>query len=75
MRHNPDYAEPDAAVVRDLIDANPWATIVSSGKDELVASHYPVLLDVTTDDLAIVSHVDVQTRGYTPWVRAKSFWS
>ena len=57
MRHNPDYAESDEAVVRDLIDANPWATIVSSGKEELVASHYPVLLDDTTDDLAIVSHV------------------
>ena len=57
MRHNPVYAESDAAVVRDLIDTNPWATIVSSGKDELVASHYPVLLDDATDDLAIVSHV------------------
>lgn len=57
MRHNPFHAETDVAVVRRLIAENPWATIVSLGTDELVASHYPVLLDDSTSELAIVTHV------------------
>lgn len=40
-----------------MIDANPWATIMSAGDDGLVASHYAVLLDSTRDDLTIVGHV------------------
>jgi transcriptional regulator len=59
MRHNPTHAVTDAAVVRRLIDENPWATIVSHNGDELVASHYPVLLDdqAPPDDLTVVTHV------------------
>ncbi len=56
MRHNPAHDERDEGVVRRLIEENPWATIVSSNEGELVASHYPALLD-TSDDLAIVTHV------------------
>ena len=59
MRHNSKHAVTDAAVVRQLIAENPWATIVSQHGGELVASHYPVLLDdrATDEDLVIVTHV------------------
>jgi len=48
MRHNPAHAVTDPDAVRDLVRENPWATIVSSNEGELVASHYPVLLDEDT---------------------------
>jgi transcriptional regulator len=59
MRHNPKHAVTDAAVVRRLIAENPWTTIVSHNGEELVASHYPVLLDDRAADegLAVVTHV------------------
>jgi transcriptional regulator len=58
MRHNPRHAVTDEAVVRRLIDENPWATIVSDNGDELVASHYPILLDDRAgDELTVVTHV------------------
>ena len=57
MRHNPKHAVTDEAVVRTLIAENPWATIVSLNAGELVASHYPILLDDSTEELAIVTHV------------------
>jgi transcriptional regulator len=57
MRHNPAHATTDSETVRDLIRANPWATIVSSGDGGMVASHYPVLLDEESTDLALLTHV------------------
>jgi transcriptional regulator len=57
MRPNPTYEVCDARVVRELIVANPWATLVSNGDDGIVASHYPVLLDDSTENLAVVTHV------------------
>jgi transcriptional regulator len=59
MRHNPKHAVTDEAVVRRLIEENPWAAIVSHNGDELVASHYPILLDdqAKADELTIVTHV------------------
>ena len=56
MRHNPKHAETDPAIVRRLIAENPWGTLVSHA-DGLVASHYPILLDADSDELAIVTHV------------------
>jgi transcriptional regulator len=56
MRHNPKHAETDPAIVRRLIAENPWGTLVSHD-DVLVASHYPILLDSDSDELAIVTHV------------------
>jgi transcriptional regulator len=56
MRHNPKHAETDPAIVRRLIAENPWGTLVSHA-DGLVASHYPILLDSDSDELAIVTHV------------------
>lgn len=59
MRPNPKHEVTDAAVVRRLIVENPWATIVSHNGGELVASHYPVLLDdqAEGDELAVLTHV------------------
>jgi transcriptional regulator len=58
MRHTPAHAVDDEQTVRQLIAENPWATIVSTSGGELVASHYPILLDERDDDqLAIVTHV------------------
>jgi transcriptional regulator len=59
VRHNPKHAVTDASVVRRLIAENPWATIVSHNGEELVASHYPVLLDdrAAPEELAVVTHV------------------
>ncbi|MDQ8046156.1 MAG: FMN-binding negative transcriptional regulator [Solirubrobacteraceae bacterium] len=57
MRHNPLFEVTDEAVVRALIAANPWTTIVSSTAEGPVASHYPVLLDDTAEALTVVTHV------------------
>jgi transcriptional regulator len=57
MRHNPLHANSDPDVVRQLIRENPWAILVSNNGTELVASHYPILLDEESDELAIVTHV------------------
>jgi transcriptional regulator len=57
MRHNPKHAVDDERAVRALIAENPWATIVSHSESGLVASHYPVLLDDRSDQLAVLSHV------------------
>ena len=46
----------DPAIVRRMIRENPWATFVSH-HDGLVASHYPILLDEESEELAIYSHV------------------
>lgn len=57
MRHNPKHAVTDEGVVRELIAENPWATIVSQHEGDIVASHYPVLLDEGSDELAVLTHV------------------
>jgi transcriptional regulator len=57
MRHNPAHANTDPDVVRDLVRENSWATIISSNGGDLVASHYPVLLDENAADLALLTHV------------------
>jgi transcriptional regulator len=58
MRHTPHFLLEDVAEVKRLIAENPWATIVSHTSAGLVASHYPVVLEETSDDvISIVSHV------------------
>ena len=57
MRQNPSFAMTDVAELRRLVALHPWATLVSSTEDGLVASHYAVLLDDDRDDLTIVGHV------------------
>lgn len=56
MRHTPRYLMTDPSEVKDLIRAHPWATFVSHTAEGLVASHYPVILDETQDDIVIISH-------------------
>ena len=57
MRQNPSFAMTDVGEIRRLIESHPWVTLVSTGADGLVASHYAVLLDDDRDDLTIVGHV------------------
>lgn len=57
MRYNAKHDTTDAQIVRRLIRENPWATLVSDTEEGLVASHYPVLLDDTSDALAVVTHL------------------
>ena len=67
MRHNPAHATTDPEAVRDLVRRNPWATIVSDSGGELVASHYPFLLDENVEGLALLTHVgrpDEEVHGF-----------
>ena len=57
MRQNPSFALADTEEIKRLIRENPWAILVSSTPDGLVASHYPVLVDESREELAIVTHV------------------
>jgi transcriptional regulator len=57
MRPNPLFASEDPGLVRELIRENPWAVLVSENDGELVASHYPVLLDEVAPELAILTHL------------------
>ena len=57
MRHNQHHFVDDPEVVRRLIRENPWGTLVSYHGEQLVASHYPVLLDEDCDELAVMTHV------------------
>jgi transcriptional regulator len=57
VRHNPHHLSEDPDVVRQLIRENPWGTLVSANDGNLVASHYPVVLDEEADGLAVFTHV------------------
>jgi transcriptional regulator len=56
VRHNPAYSCVDPGVVRELVEENPWATLVSENAG-LVASHCPVLLDPEAEGLVLVTHL------------------
>jgi transcriptional regulator len=55
MRHNPAYVCDDPAVVRELIEENPWAVLVGENGG-LVASHCPVLLG-PEEELTVLTHL------------------
>ena len=58
MRPNPQFECTDPEVVKALIRAHPWGTIVSAGSGlGPVASHYPLLLDEQDEGIAILTHV------------------
>ncbi|SEA86375.1 FMN-binding negative transcriptional regulator [Leifsonia sp. 21MFCrub1.1] len=57
MRQNPSFTLTDPAELKRLVRENPWATFVSSTSNGLVASHYPVILDETREELTLLSHV------------------
>jgi len=57
MRKNPFYRLDDRATIERLIRENPWAIIVTAATEGLVASHYPILLDESREELSIVTHL------------------
>jgi transcriptional regulator len=58
MRQNPSFVLGETAEIKRLVRENPWVTMVSHTSDgDLVASHYPVILDESSDDLVLLSHV------------------
>ena len=57
MRQSPSFTLADTDEIRRVIDANPWATIISHGPEGVVASHYVVLLDEEADGVTVVGHV------------------
>ena len=57
MLRNPFHQDDDPDTVRALIREFPWAIIVSNHDGDMVASHYPVLLDDDSGELAVVTHV------------------
>jgi len=57
VRPNPLHATEDPEVVRRLIRENPWGILVSNNTGELVASHYPILLDDEAGGLSVLTHV------------------
>lgn len=57
MRHNPCHVSEDPDVVRQLIRQYPWGTLVSSNDGQLVASHYPMILDEEAEGLTVLTHV------------------
>jgi transcriptional regulator len=66
VRPNAHFQSDDVEVLRRLIRENPWGVLVSDGGGELVASHYPLLLDEHSQ-LALLTHVgrpDEQIHGF-----------
>ncbi|MFC6355351.1 FMN-binding negative transcriptional regulator [Luethyella okanaganae] len=58
MRQNPSFTLASEDGVKRVIRENPWAIMVSHTDDgELVASHYPVILDEEADGIVLLSHV------------------
>jgi transcriptional regulator len=60
MRHNPRLAVTEESFVRDLVEREGFATIVSTTSTGPVASHYPVMLDpeaAARGELAVLTHV------------------
>lgn len=57
MRQNPSFVLADPEEIKRLVRENPWVTMVSNTANGLVASHYPVIVDESADDLVLLSHV------------------
>jgi transcriptional regulator len=60
MRDNPSFALDEVDEVRRLVREHPWVTLVShTTAGDLVASHYPVILDPAAGDgeIVLLSHV------------------
>lgn len=58
MRQNPSFALAERAEIKRLVREHPWAIVVShTSNGELVASHYPVILDESTEEIVLLGHV------------------
>jgi transcriptional regulator len=47
----------DPAALRALVDAHPWATLVSATPDGLVVSHLPVIVDPAAPGPVVLGHL------------------
>jgi transcriptional regulator len=47
----------DPHEIKRLVRENPWATLVANTANGLMASHYPIVLDESRDDVSILTHV------------------
>ncbi|MFD1714015.1 FMN-binding negative transcriptional regulator [Amnibacterium flavum] len=57
MRQNPSFVLESPDEIKRLVRENPWATLVADTENGIVASHYPIVLDETSDQLSILTHV------------------
>lgn len=58
MRQTPSFILASDDAVKRLIREHPWVTMVShTDAGELVASHYPVILDEEAEGIVLLSHV------------------
>lgn len=57
MRPNPLFASDDPDLVRALVRAHPWGTLVTNSSTGLRASHYPLLLDDQAPSLTLLTHL------------------
>jgi len=60
MRHTAGFALTDVTEITRLVRENPWVTLIShTDAGELVASHYPVILDphAAAGSIVLLSHV------------------
>lgn len=59
MLQNPNFVSANMTALRALVDEYPWATIVSQTTNGLVASHYPVMEDASTEisKLVLLTHM------------------
>jgi len=57
VRQNPSFTLAETNEIKRLIRENPWAIMVSDTANGLIASHYPMLLDESRDEISVVSHV------------------
>jgi transcriptional regulator len=57
VRQNPSFSLAETEAIKQLVRENPWATLVSSTSNGLVASHYPIVVDEEREELSILTHV------------------
>jgi transcriptional regulator len=57
VRHTPSFTLQDPQEIKRLIRENPWGTFVASTSAGLTASHYPIVLDETREEISVLSHV------------------
>lgn len=57
MRDAPEYALHDMDRIQELMEQNPWATLVSATPNGVVVSHYPFLVEKSDAGLVLLSHV------------------
>ncbi len=57
MKYTKHFMEYDPEIVKRMVRENPWATLISSTSNGMVASHYPVLLEEHVEEISLVTHL------------------